>query len=94
MKQLFAGENAGTVDMRIRKLSCLKFIFVTGFAVFIVINVKSAGENEQALQVGKDIIKINKTSKFSIFKNDEENVEYGKRNIANIATKSTQELER
>jgi len=75
VKELFGGENAGTVDMRIRKLSCLKFIFVTGFAVFIVINVKSAGENEQALQ------------------NDEENVEYGKRNIANIATKSTQELE-
>jgi len=75
VKQILGGKNDGTVDMRIRKISCLKFTFLTGFAVFIVINVKSAGENEQGLQ------------------NGEQNVEYGKRNIANVATKSTQELE-
>ena len=52
--------------MRIRKLSCLKFTILTGFAIFIVINVKSVGEDEQNLQVGKDI-KLSQNMKLLIF---------------------------
>ena len=59
--------NYGNVDMRIRKSSCLKFTFLTGFAVLIVINIKSVGEDEQAVQVIKDAKKMNKSSEFSIY---------------------------
>ena len=53
--------------MRIRKSSCLKLTFLTGFAVFLVINIKSVGENEHAVQVIKDAKKMNKSSEFSIY---------------------------
>jgi len=40
--------------MRIRKLSCLKLTILTGFAIFIVINIKSVGEDEQNLQADEE----------------------------------------
>ena len=54
--------------MRIKKISCLKFTVLTGFAIFIVINVKSAGEtgeNEQASQVRKVLKSDNELLQFS-----------------------------
>ena len=54
--------------MRIKKISCLKFTVLTGIAIFVVINVKSAGEtgeNEQAPQVRKGFKSDNELLKFS-----------------------------
>ena len=59
--------------MRIRKLSCLKFTILTGFAIFILINIKSVGEDEQNLQVRKDI-KLSQKMKLLVFERQRRNI--------------------
>ena len=44
-------ESEENVDMRIKKTSCLKFTILTGFVIFVVINIKGTDNNENPSQV-------------------------------------------